>query len=85
METILLVEDEPELARVIARELKAEGYHVEHVANGIAALDAHANSNPDLIVLDWMLPGTRAVVCQAAVCSWERSSITSSALSGSAS
>lgn len=57
METILLVEDEPELARVIVRELKAEGYHVEHVANGIAALDAHAASHPDLVVLDWMLPG----------------------------
>jgi DNA-binding response OmpR family regulator len=57
METILLVEDEPELARVIVRELKAEGYHVKHAANGIAALDAHAGSNPDLVVLDWMLPG----------------------------
>jgi len=57
MERILLVEDEPELARVILRELKAEGYHVEHAADGIAALDIHAGSNPDLVVLDWMLPG----------------------------
>ena len=57
MEIILLVEDEPELARVIVRELKAEGYHVEHAVDGIAALDAHAGSNPDLVILDWMLPG----------------------------
>ena len=38
MHKILLVEDEPELARAITRELKAEGYLVEHVADGPAAL-----------------------------------------------
>ena len=53
----LLVEDEPELARAITRELKAEGYRVEHAADGLAALDAHAGSDPDLVILDWMLPG----------------------------
>jgi DNA-binding response OmpR family regulator len=57
VETVLLVEDEPELARVILRELKAEGYHVTHAADGMTALDIHAGSNPDLVVLDWMLPG----------------------------
>ena len=57
METILLVEDEPELARAIIRELEAEGYNVEHAADGPAALDAHAGTNPDLVILDWMLPG----------------------------
>jgi len=56
-ETILLVEDEPELARAIMRELKAEGYHVEHAAHGHDALDLHENSSPDLVILDWMLPG----------------------------
>jgi DNA-binding response OmpR family regulator len=57
METVLLVEDEPELARAIMRELKAEGYNVERAADGLGALDAHAESNPDLVILDWMLPG----------------------------
>jgi len=56
-ETILLVEDEPELARAIVRELEAEGYGVEHAADGPAALDAHTGSNPSLVILDWMLPG----------------------------
>ena len=44
MNRILLVEDEPELARAITRELKAEGYRVEHAADGLAALDAHAGT-----------------------------------------
>ena len=57
MDRILLVEDEPELARAITRELKAEGYQVEHAADGLAALEAHAGSSPDLVILDWRLPG----------------------------
>lgn len=56
MTTILLVEDEHELARVIARELEAAGYTVEHAADGPSALDAHARLGPDLVILDWMLP-----------------------------
>jgi DNA-binding response OmpR family regulator len=57
MDRILLVEDEPELARAITRELRTEGYQVEHAADGLAALEAHAGSSPDLVILDWMLPG----------------------------
>ena len=57
MDRILLVEDEAELARAIMRELKAEGYHVEHAANGLDALDLHSSTGPDLVILDWMLPG----------------------------
>jgi DNA-binding response OmpR family regulator len=56
METILLVEDELELARVIARELEANGYQVIHAADGATALALRANQAPDLIILDWMLP-----------------------------
>ena len=54
--TILLVEDEPDLARVIQRELEAGGYRVLHAADGMAGLHLHAAHQPDLIVLDWMLP-----------------------------
>ncbi len=56
METILLVEDECELARVIARELETMGYRVAHAADGFQALELHASHQPDLIILDWMLP-----------------------------
>jgi len=57
MATILLVEDERELARVIARELESEGYGVIQAAAGQEALELHARRRPDLVILDWMLPG----------------------------
>jgi DNA-binding response OmpR family regulator len=57
MWTILLVEDERELARVVGRELQAHGYRVLHAADGAEALQLHARQHPDLVILDWMLPG----------------------------
>ncbi|MFN2226112.1 MAG: response regulator transcription factor [Anaerolineae bacterium] len=57
MWTILLVEDERELARVVGRELQAHGYRVVHAADGAKALRLHATGHPDLVILDWMLPG----------------------------
>jgi DNA-binding response OmpR family regulator len=57
METILLVEDERELARVIARELEDNGYRVLHSIDGLEAVGLQATEHPDLVVLDWMLPG----------------------------
>src|SRR5262245_2301577 len=54
---ILLVEDEPQLRRLIARELEAAGYEVHHAADGAAALRLLAEAPPELVVLDWMLPG----------------------------
>jgi DNA-binding response OmpR family regulator len=56
MTTILLVEDEVELALVIVRELEAAGYRVLHAADGLTALELHARQQPDAIILDWMLP-----------------------------
>lgn len=57
METILLVEDEGELGRVVTRELEATGYQVVHVLDGLQALQSHGSLQPDLVILDWMLPG----------------------------
>jgi DNA-binding response OmpR family regulator len=57
METILLVEDEKELAHVVARELEAVGYRVLWAADGRSALDLHSHQQPALVILDWMLPG----------------------------
>jgi DNA-binding response OmpR family regulator len=54
--TILLVEDAVDLAAVIIRELSAEGHKVEHVIDGISAVESHSRLNPDIIILDWMLP-----------------------------
>ncbi|GAC1449264.1 MAG: response regulator transcription factor [Ktedonobacterales bacterium] len=57
MATILLVEDARDLAQVVVRELEAAGYHTLHTADGVSALDLHGREQPDLVILDWMLPG----------------------------
>ena len=55
-ENILVVEDEPSLQETLAYNLKKEGYTVEAVGDGRAALDAARRIKPDLIVLDLMIP-----------------------------
>ncbi len=54
---ILVVEDEPDIAALLAYQLTRDGYRVETVASGTEALDAVSRDVPDLIVLDRMLPG----------------------------
>jgi DNA-binding response OmpR family regulator len=54
---ILIVEDEPTIAGAVARRLAAEGYRVQAVGDGLAAVKAAAALRPDLILLDVMLPG----------------------------
>ena len=54
---ILVVEDEAEIAALIAYQLTREGYRVETALTGAAALDALHRDLPDLLVLDRMLPG----------------------------
>jgi len=57
MAKILLVEDAADLAQVIVRELEAAGYEALWAADGLTALELHARHRPDLVILDWMLPG----------------------------
>jgi DNA-binding response OmpR family regulator len=57
MTNILLVEDEPELGRIVMRELEAAGYSVRWAIDGPTALRMFEEAPPDLVVLDWMLPG----------------------------
>ncbi len=54
---ILVVEDEVKLARFIELELSYEGYQVSVTHDGLAGLVAARESHPDLVILDWMLPG----------------------------
>lgn len=55
--TILVVEDELDLGRLVVRELEQAGYEVRHAPDGPAALRLFAERAPNLVVLDWMLPG----------------------------
>jgi two-component system phosphate regulon response regulator PhoB len=54
---VLVVEDEEPLALLLRYNLEAEGYIVDVVNRGDEAEIAIAEGAPDLIVLDWMLPG----------------------------
>jgi DNA-binding response OmpR family regulator len=54
---ILVVEDEPTIADAIAARLVAEGFAVEQAHDGLVALDRAASWDPELVVLDVMLPG----------------------------
>jgi len=55
---ILVVEDEPDIAALIAYQLTREGFRVETAGTGSEALDAVQREIPDLVVLDRMLPGS---------------------------
>ena len=57
MPRVLVVEDERTIAEAIAARLAAEGFAVELAHDGLTALDRAAGWNPDLVVLDVMLPG----------------------------
>jgi two-component system, OmpR family, response regulator len=53
---ILVVDDEPSIVDAVATALRYEGYDVKEARTGREALEAVAREEPDLIVLDWMLP-----------------------------
>jgi two-component system alkaline phosphatase synthesis response regulator PhoP len=53
---ILIVEDDPDIAHLVARYLDKAGFSTERAANGRDALQAIAAKVPDLLVLDLMLP-----------------------------
>ena len=62
---VLVVEDEPAQAEIVAYNLEKEGYRVARAADGDAALEALTDDPPDLVVLDWMLPGPSGIeICR---------------------
>ena len=60
-QSILIVEDEPQISRFLELELKHENYDTTVCADGRAALDAALARDFDLIVLDVMLPGLNGI------------------------
>jgi two-component system, OmpR family, response regulator ArlR len=62
---ILLIEDETKIARFVELELQHEGYLVKIEYNGIDGVKSAFNYQPDLILLDLMLPGLNGIdVCK---------------------
>jgi two-component system phosphate regulon response regulator PhoB len=58
---ILVVEDDPALAELLRYNLEAAGYGVRHAGTGEEAQLMVAEQQPDLIVLDWMLPAISGI------------------------
>jgi two-component system OmpR family response regulator len=58
---ILVVDDEQSIVDAVATALRYEGYQVEEAYNGRDALTAVAQFEPDLVVLDWMLPDIEGI------------------------
>ncbi|MCG9555451.1 response regulator transcription factor [Vibrio sp. Isolate31] len=64
---VLIVEDDQEIARLTTLYLEAEGYEVSVVHEGNLALEAIRSIEPDLVLLDLMLPGmSGAQICREA-------------------
>jgi two-component system, OmpR family, response regulator ResD len=54
--TVLVVDDEPTIAEIVARYLERAGYHARVALDGRQAIEVAARERPDLVVLDLMLP-----------------------------
>jgi DNA-binding response OmpR family regulator len=64
-ERILVVEDDEDVSSVLCRLLESEGYRVDSVGNGAAAIERVKADRPDVVLLDVMLPGMSGFeVCQ---------------------
>jgi len=62
---ILIVEDDENLRFLVVHRLKAEGYEVSEVGDGETAIHTILADKPDIVLLDWMLPGQQGdAVCE---------------------
>jgi two-component system nitrogen regulation response regulator NtrX len=57
MSTVLIVDDEPNIRRMVGALLTSEGYEVRDAADGAAGLARASESMPDVVLLDLMMPG----------------------------
>ena len=72
MSKVLVVDDEPALARALAINLRANGWEVVTAADGRSALEAAATEHPDVVVLDLGLPDMDGTVVLAGLRGWTK-------------
>ena len=73
MAQVMVVDDDDTVASVVVSYLRRAGHSTRHVGDGAAALDEVATHQPDLMVLDLMLPGLDGLeVCRRVRASWPR-------------
>lgn len=66
MTRVLLIEDDPDVATLVAVSLESAGIDFISIDDGAAGLDEAVTTRPDLIILDWMLPSLDGLeVCRA--------------------
>src|SRR5258708_33291553 len=58
---VLVVDDEPQILRALAINLRARGYDVDLAPSGEAALRLAADHHPDVVILDLGLPGISGI------------------------
>ncbi len=62
---LLIVEDDPSLVELLRYNLETAGYDIEIVDDGDLAVAAAIDGQPDLMILDWMLPGISGIeICR---------------------
>src|SRR5262249_45996215 len=62
--TILLVDDDPDILRLLTLTLRPEGFRLLSASDGNAALEIARAEHPDLLLLDWNMPGRNGLeVC----------------------
>jgi two-component system KDP operon response regulator KdpE len=69
---VLVVDDEPQIRRTLAINLRARGYQVDLAATGEEALKAAADQQPDVVVLDLGLPGIDGLQVIQGLRGWTR-------------
>ena len=57
MATVLIVDDEPNIRRMVGALLSGEGHEVKEAANGAQGLTRASEIEPDAVLLDLMMPG----------------------------
>ena len=61
MKTVLIADDEESLRALIETTLEAPGLRLLHAADGNQAVELARREHPDLILLDWMMPGKTGI------------------------
>jgi two-component system KDP operon response regulator KdpE len=72
MTSVLIVDDEPQIARALRVALSSRGYEVRTAGNGETALDLIASASPDVVLLDLGLPGIDGVEVVRRLRGWSR-------------
>lgn len=57
MATVLIADDDRKIIDMLRRTLAYEGYHVVTAADGLEALSQAQAQRPDVVILDWLMPG----------------------------